>query len=107
MFHKCEKCGNYCAMPPFRSSADEQDWLYRMFCSNFEFGRSETPLKSEHRKLKVFISGPMTGYENFNFKKFDTIADRLLRAGVDVVNPVDICRKYKKEKVLADKSVFA
>ena len=94
-------------MSPFRSSADEQDWLYRMFCSNFEFGRSETPLKSERRKLKVFISGPMTGYENFNFKKFDAIADRLSHAGVDVVNPVDICRKYKKEKVLADKSVFA
>ena len=49
----------------------------------------------------------MTGYENFNFKKFDAIADRLSHAGVDVVNPVDICRKYKKEKVLADKSVFA
>ena len=106
-YSKCEKCGSDCAVSPFRSSADEQDWLYRMFCSNFEFGRSETPLKSEHRKLKVFISGPMTGYENFNFKKFDSVADILSHAGVDVVNPVDICRKYKKEKVLADKSVFA
>ena len=106
-YSKCEKCGSDCAVSPFRSSADEQDWLYRMFCSNFEFGRSETPLKSEHGKLKVFISGPMTGYKDFNFKKFDSVADILSHAGVDVVNPVDICRKYKKEKVLADKSVFA
>lgn len=78
-----------------------------MFCSNFEFGRSEAPLKSAGRPLKVFVSGPMTGYEDFNFKKFDAVAGALSRAGVDVVNPVDICRKYKKEKVLADKSVFA
>ena len=56
--------------------------------------------------MKIFISGPMTGYENFNFDKFDKIAEKLRRAGVDVVNPADICRKYKKEKVLADESVF-
>ena len=109
-YSKCEKCGSDCAASPFssdRDGRDEQGWLYKMFGANFEFGRSETPLKSERKALKVFLSGPMTGYENFNFKKFDTIADRLSRAGVDVVNPVDICRKYKKERVLADKSVFA
>lgn len=106
-YSKCEKCGSDCVASPFSSGRDEQDWLYKMFCSNFEFGRSETPLKSEHRKLKVFISGPMTGYKDFNFKKFDSIADILSRAGVDVVNPVNICRKYKKETVLTDKSTFA
>lgn len=105
-YSKCEKCGSDCAASPFSSDQKEQDWLYRMFCSNFKFSRSETPLKSEHKKLKVFLSGPMTGYENFNFKKFDDVADRLSKAGVDVVNPAGICRKYKKEKVLADKSVF-
>lgn len=105
-YSKCEKCGSDCAASPFSSDREEQDWLYRMFCSNFKLGRSETPLKPKRKELKVFLSGPMTGYENFNFKKFDVVADRLSKAGVDVVNPTAICRKYKKEKVLADKSVF-
>lgn len=104
---KCEKCGSDCAASPFKSDRDEQEWLYKMFGANFEFGRSETPLKSADKPLKVFVSGPMTGYDNFNFGKFDAIAEKLSKAGVDVVNPVDICRKYKKERVLADKSVFA
>lgn len=102
-YSKCGKCGSDCAASPFGDVRAEQDWLYRMFRSNFEL---EALLKPSDRPLKVFISGPMTGYENFNFDKFDRIAGKLWRAGVDSVNPADICRKYKKERVLADKSAF-
>ena len=106
-YSKCEKCGSDCAASPFSSGQAEQDWLYSMFCANFEFGRSEAPLKQSGKPLKVFLSGPMTGYDNFNFEKFDSIGARLAKAGVETVNPVNICRKYKKDRVLADKAVFA
>lgn len=57
-------------------------------------------------KLRIFLSGPMTGHENFNFDKFNFIENVLKQYGVDVVNPVHICKKYKKEHVLNDKAVF-
>jgi len=57
-------------------------------------------------KLRIFLSGPMTGHENFNFDKFNFIENVLKQYGVDVVNPVRICKKYKKEHVLGDKAVF-
>lgn len=57
-------------------------------------------------KLRIFLSGPMTGYDNFNFDKFNFIESVLKQYGVDVVNPVHICKKYKAEDVLNDKSVF-
>ena len=57
-------------------------------------------------KFKIFLSGPMTGYENFNFDKFNFIENVLKNCEVDVVNPVHICKKYKKESVLNDKAIF-
>lgn len=57
-------------------------------------------------KLRIFLSGPMTGYENFNFDKFNFIENVLQQYGVDVVSPVHICKKYKKEHVLSNKAVF-
>jgi len=62
--------------------------------------------KSSARKTRVFLSGPMTGYEDYNFGKFDAVAESLRGAGVDVVNPADICRRYRRERVLADEAVF-
>lgn len=47
-------------------------------------------------KLRIFLAGPMTGYENFNFCAFNFIENVLKQYGVDVVNPVHICKKYKK-----------
>lgn len=55
---------------------------------------------------RVFLSGPMTGIEDYNFPLFNSVAQLLREAGYEVVNPVDICLKYKKERVLADKAVF-
>lgn len=59
------------------------------------------------KNLKIFISGPMTGYEHFNFEKFDFIESQLKKYGFkDIVNPANICRKYKVENVLANNNIF-
>ena len=55
---------------------------------------------------KVFLSGPMTGYLGYNFQKFNTVEKKLIDAGIECVNPVHICKKYKEEHVLADKAIF-
>jgi hypothetical protein len=39
---------------------------------------------------RIYISGPMTGIQNFNFPAFHAAADRLRTLGYDVVNPVEI-----------------
>ena len=54
----------------------------------------------------IFISGPMTGYKDFNFPMFDTWEKILKSRGYDVVNPANIDRKYGLEKVLNDKNTF-
>lgn len=59
-----------------------------------------------NEKRKIFISGPMTGYEDFNFPMFDTWEKILKSRGYDVVNPANIDRKHGLEKVLNDKNAF-
>lgn len=54
----------------------------------------------------IFISGPMTGLENYNFDKFNEVAARLIRAGYNVINPVNICKKFKQEEVIRSKEAF-
>ena len=56
--------------------------------------------------LKIFLSGPMTGIKDFNFPLFNQVAAKYRELGYEVVNPVDICKKFKKERVLSDKAVF-
>lgn len=56
--------------------------------------------------IRVFLSGPMTGIKDYNFPLFNHIAEVLRKCGYEVVNPVDICKKYKKERILSDKAVF-
>ncbi len=36
---------------------------------------------------KIYIAGPMSGYDNLNFPRFYEIEDRLKAEGWDVVNP--------------------
>ena len=55
---------------------------------------------------KVFLSGPMTGYPGYNFQRFNLAEKQLADAGIECVNPVHICKKYKEEHVLANKTVF-
>lgn len=40
--------------------------------------------------MRVYIAGPMTGYEDWNFSAFNKAADDLKNLGLEVINPVDI-----------------
>lgn len=40
--------------------------------------------------MRIYISGPMTGYPDLNFPEFNRVAAALAAKGYDVVNPVDI-----------------
>ena len=66
----------------------------------------EKPDREAKKVNRVFLSGPMTGIADFNFPLFNKVAKIYRERGWEVVNPVDICRKFKKERVLADKAVF-
>lgn len=44
-------------------------------------------------KQRVYISGPMTGYEDFNRPAFHEMATQLMGAGYDVYNPADLVLK--------------
>lgn len=49
----------------------------------------------------------MTGIENYNFDYFNFIENILKsNSNIEVVNPVNICKKYKKERGITDKVVF-
>lgn len=39
---------------------------------------------------RVYISGPMTGFADFNFPAFNAEAARLRAMGLDVVNPAEL-----------------
>lgn len=58
------------------------------------------------KKHKVFISGPMRGYEKYNFPKFDKVEEKLRANGVECVNPGHISRKFKEKDVNSDVSVY-
>lgn len=45
------------------------------------------------RKPVVYISGPMSGYENYNFGEFNRVAYSLRSLGHSVVNPADFGAK--------------
>lgn len=62
--------------------------------------------KNKEKIRGIFISGPMTGFENYNFDKFNEVAARLIRAGYNVINPVNICKKFKQEEVIKSKEAF-
>lgn len=43
-------------------------------------------------KKRVYVAGPMSGYENWNFEAFDAAAADLRQRGYEVINPVDLDR---------------
>jgi len=63
-------------------------------------------LDLDRSKTKIFIAGPMRGYENYNFKKFDYTEEILKSLGFDVVNPARISRKFKEKDVNSDIAVY-
>lgn len=42
---------------------------------------------TNNSKTTAYISGPMTGHENYNFPAFFEAEEKLLKLGFDVVNP--------------------
>lgn len=58
------------------------------------------------KKMKVFVSGPMTGYEKHNFPKFDEVSAWIRGLGILVANPALVARSYKEQEVLNDPEVF-
>lgn len=69
-------------------------------------GQRRKRTAEDKEPIRVFLSGPMTGIKDYNFPLFNHVAEVFRKCGYEVVNPVDICKKYKKERVLSDKSVF-
>ena len=55
---------------------------------------------------KVFIAGPMRGYEKYNFPKFDMIEKILKDHNIECVNPGRISRKFKEKDVNSDIAVY-
>lgn len=54
----------------------------------------------------IFLSGPMTGIDKFNFPKFDEVERNFMLQGLKVENPANYARRYKVEKVLSDPKEF-
>ena len=48
----------------------------------------------------------MTGYPGYNIQRFNLAEKQLADAGIECINPVHFCKKYKEDHVLADKAVF-
>ena len=46
-------------------------------------------------KLRTYIAGPMRGYENFNFDKFDETAEFLKELGHIPISPAEMDRFYE------------
>lgn len=43
--------------------------------------------------FKIYLSGPMSGLQNFNADAFNDAAHRLRASGLLVVNPVELCKQ--------------
>lgn len=60
----------------------------------------------DREQNKIFISGPMTGYEQHNYPLFEKVEDMLTIAGYKCVNPAKIGMKYDPEKVDQNKKLY-
>jgi hypothetical protein len=53
--------------------------------------RAEVPIKAvDSIDFIIYISGPMTGYEELNFPAFHEAADKLRKRGYRVISPAEI-----------------
>lgn len=60
-------------------------------------------MEKSKKKLKIFISGPMTGYPNWNKEAFDRAENRLRELGYDVFNPtwMQFTEGWSHEEIMA------
>lgn len=58
------------------------------------------------RKMRVFVSGPITGCERHNFAKFDEVEKWIRGLGILVTNPAVVARSYREHDVLNDQETF-
>lgn len=56
--------------------------------------------------MKLYIAGPMRGYDQFNFPAFDEAAARLRSFGYEIVNPAEIDRELGFDETTNDLSKF-
>lgn len=66
----------------------------------FGFGAFLVNEERHYKDVRIYISGPMTGYENFNFAEFNKMENDILINfdWVSVVNPVAISKKVEEVK---------
>ena len=62
-------------------SSTEVSQILRIPATNYAF---DNPIPFD-----IYIAGPMTGYEDWNFEAFNQAADELRRQGLTVMNPAD------------------
>jgi hypothetical protein len=60
----------------------------------------------DFKKFKIFIAGPMSGYPNYNFNKFDAYEKFFKINGIDCINPGRISRKFKEVEVNNDINIY-
>ena len=51
--------------------------------------------------MRVYLAGPMTGYDNFNFPRFDEISTNLRAHGYEVVSPAELDSPEFRAAVMA------
>lgn len=73
-------CGGRVGLPLIRTAATEERCLESEFHQWDATGRRE-------RHTKLYIAGPMTGYEDANYPAFNDAAKVLEGAGYEILNP--------------------
>ena len=61
----------------------------------------------DRSKTRIFIAGPMRGYENYNFKKFDHTEELLRQLGFDVEHGSVIPETVEEQATLSLKNLDA
>lgn len=66
----------------------------------------ERGIELQPKQHRIFISGPMSGYDLHNYPIFEKVEECLKTAGYECVNPASIGAKYNPEKVDSDKALY-
>ena len=52
--------------------------------------------------MKIYLSGPMRGYPDSNYPRFNEVAAKLRAAGHEVYNPAEITQPFEVRKHFAE-----